>query len=399
MMRTKVPECIEGQLLQGCRRRCAICYGLHRDSGVKRGQIAHLDRNPNNNAIENLAFLCLEHHDEYDCVPSQSKRYTITEVKAFRAELEESMAAAMATPVVLNAPSMVVTATGPERWVGMYRAELGEARADLEVQEISDDRYSVKGIALFGVSRAFGPHIGQLEAEGRVEGDCLVAVMGDYVLRLLLTAGGAVGEESMPRSLFGMGVSFALPYRKLPRGGDVLPQPERRSFESEFWPKEGVPVFVSRVEILALRARPSSDAPVAVKWPIKVKSPVPFDGFRYRTVRPGILVARREGQLVGRNLGRTDYVSHANYYQDGGEDVTVGFRPGDRLEYLQYRAEGTAFLRWQGLALDAPLPNDTDFEELCLPVAESWVRVTCPSSGAKGWVLADEQLEEVARQF
>jgi len=398
-MRPKVPSNIEGQLLLGCRRRCAICYGLDRDSREKHGQIAHLDHNPSNNKIENLAFLCLEHHDQYDVVPSQSKRLTKTEVMVFKAELEDDLAAALAAPFVLNARLGLDFDTEPGGWAGVYRAEAGEAVAELEVQDDGAGHYGVKGIAFHGIRRALGPNIGELEAVGQVEGDCLIATTGSYTLRLRPATGGVVGEETPSSGLFGMGVSFAMLYKKLPRGGDVLPQPERRSFESEFWPAEGVPEYVSRAERLFLHARPASDAPIMAEWTVHLKDPVPFDGFRFRTIRPGVLVARCSGNLVGRNLGRTDYVSQANYYRDGGESVTIRFGPEDHIEYLQYRAEGTAFLRWQGLVLDAPLPGRPDFDTVCHPVAESWVRATSPSTGVTGWVLADDQLEEIHRQF
>jgi hypothetical protein len=53
----------------------------------KQGQIAHIDRNPENNDPNNLAFLCLEHHDRYDSKPSQSKGLTHEEVRRYREEL------------------------------------------------------------------------------------------------------------------------------------------------------------------------------------------------------------------------------------------------------------------------------------------------------------------------
>ena len=65
-----------------------ICFGLHRDESIKKGQIAHLDGNPSNYRVDNLAFLCLEHHDLFDSTTSQSKNLTIPEVKVFRKELE-----------------------------------------------------------------------------------------------------------------------------------------------------------------------------------------------------------------------------------------------------------------------------------------------------------------------
>ncbi len=53
----------------------------------KRGQIAHLDHNPANFVEANLAWLCLEHHSEFDSRTSQHKNYTVAEVKKARDDL------------------------------------------------------------------------------------------------------------------------------------------------------------------------------------------------------------------------------------------------------------------------------------------------------------------------
>jgi len=55
---------------------------LFGDATVKQGQIAHLDQDASNNNVSNLAFLCLEHHDQYDSQTSQSKGFTESEVKS-----------------------------------------------------------------------------------------------------------------------------------------------------------------------------------------------------------------------------------------------------------------------------------------------------------------------------
>jgi hypothetical protein len=78
-------------LLISCGRRCCICFGLYNDFSVKRGQIAHLDQDPANSDPDNLAFLCLPHHDEYDSVPSVTRRLTIEEVKAYRQALHAAV--------------------------------------------------------------------------------------------------------------------------------------------------------------------------------------------------------------------------------------------------------------------------------------------------------------------
>jgi hypothetical protein len=68
------------------------------DLGQKKGQIAHLDHNPENNGQENLVFLCLDHHSEYDSTTSQHKNYTIHEVKAARQRLYQAIEARPRAP-------------------------------------------------------------------------------------------------------------------------------------------------------------------------------------------------------------------------------------------------------------------------------------------------------------
>jgi hypothetical protein len=85
--RKKTSSATEADVLTRSRRRCCICFGLHRDVEVKAGQIVHLDGDRSNNAADNLAFLCLMHHDQYDSTTSQSKNLTIKEVKTYKAEL------------------------------------------------------------------------------------------------------------------------------------------------------------------------------------------------------------------------------------------------------------------------------------------------------------------------
>ncbi len=97
-MRRKTPQPTETEVITRSRRRCCICFGLHRDIAVKRGQIAHLDQDPSNFTKDNLAFLCLPHHDQYDSKTSQSKHFTINEVKWYRKELYEHLETQHAAP-------------------------------------------------------------------------------------------------------------------------------------------------------------------------------------------------------------------------------------------------------------------------------------------------------------
>ena len=73
-------------------RICGFCLGLDGDNGVQVGQIAHLDKNNQNGAIENLMFMCFRHHNEYDSIQSQGVGLTIGEAKEYRAQVEELVA-------------------------------------------------------------------------------------------------------------------------------------------------------------------------------------------------------------------------------------------------------------------------------------------------------------------
>jgi len=89
--RSKIKPDTQVQLFKLSRRRCCFCFYLRNDITEKKGQIAHVDRNRNNNSIQNLAWLCLEHHDEYDTQTSQSKGLTKEELIEYRTLLHEQV--------------------------------------------------------------------------------------------------------------------------------------------------------------------------------------------------------------------------------------------------------------------------------------------------------------------
>jgi hypothetical protein len=55
-----------------------------------------LDRNSANNRLDNLAWLCLPHHDDYDSVRRQTKRLTAEELKVYRSALYAQLARILA---------------------------------------------------------------------------------------------------------------------------------------------------------------------------------------------------------------------------------------------------------------------------------------------------------------
>jgi hypothetical protein len=81
--RKRLSKVVEKSILTKSARRCALCYGMKGDLDEKRGQIAHIDGDRSNNASRNLAFMCLEHHSEFDSRTSQHKNYTAGEVRGY----------------------------------------------------------------------------------------------------------------------------------------------------------------------------------------------------------------------------------------------------------------------------------------------------------------------------
>jgi len=79
---------MQAEILFKSKRRCPLCFSYDFDHSIKKGQIAHLDQDSENNSSENLVFLCLVHHDEYDCKTSQSKGITKEELEKCNQELQ-----------------------------------------------------------------------------------------------------------------------------------------------------------------------------------------------------------------------------------------------------------------------------------------------------------------------
>lgn len=91
MTRKRIPPEIQARILSESRRRCAVCYGLNHDLAIKKGQIAHLDQDPENPSEDNLVFLCFDHHDEFDSKTSQAKNLTRLEIVSYQEQLKKEL--------------------------------------------------------------------------------------------------------------------------------------------------------------------------------------------------------------------------------------------------------------------------------------------------------------------
>ncbi len=92
MARKPISDEVQKNVVTKSRRRCCLCFWHDGKDDVQKGQIAHLDQNNENSDEDNLVFLCLQHHDEYDSKTSQSKGLREDEVRHWRDMLYQEMA-------------------------------------------------------------------------------------------------------------------------------------------------------------------------------------------------------------------------------------------------------------------------------------------------------------------
>lgn len=96
--RVEIPTEVIAEVLIECRRRCCLCVYLDNDRTQRKGQIAHVNQRRDDKRKVNLAYLCLDHHDDYDGRTSQSKGFTEKELRFYRDKLVAELAATEAPP-------------------------------------------------------------------------------------------------------------------------------------------------------------------------------------------------------------------------------------------------------------------------------------------------------------
>lgn len=191
-----------------CRRRCCICFALNRDTELKKGQIAHLNRDRANSELDNLAFLCLEHHDEYDSSTSQAKGLTINEIRHFRIELHEAIARAWKLPVRFG--EVEIASADPVEGRFVRRGEYDFA--ELQVRRVGATSIQVSGLALWGTHRE-APSNGVVEFEVALQGNVATYVDermadGQYRLQLTFMREALVVHEQYVIAYHGHNVTF-----------------------------------------------------------------------------------------------------------------------------------------------------------------------------------------------
>ncbi|ECZ6324423.1 hypothetical protein C5G84_02150 [Salmonella enterica] len=95
--RKEIPDNVQANIMEKSAARCAICYGTRMNTDavypVPGFQLAHIDRNAANSAENNLALLCIPCHSMYDSTFRQAKNYRPENIRRWRDQLYEDVAA------------------------------------------------------------------------------------------------------------------------------------------------------------------------------------------------------------------------------------------------------------------------------------------------------------------
>ena len=166
----------------------------------------------------------------------------------------------------------------------------------------------------------------------------------------------------------------------------LLYSAEGDPFEISLWPGEGRPVLRAQSEQLQLRESPSLSASGSETVKTILNGLLTFDDSRYKTVSVGRIRAISAVKIDGRLIGPVTRLSRGDYY-GRHEHTALDLKPGTEFDYLQYRAEGSCFIRIGGNVIEAePCPAQSpEFRLLRVPAVEWWVHVSVGSSS--GWVL------------
>lgn len=220
MPRKRVSEKIQDAVLFASKRRCCLCFGLNGDTTIKSGQLAHLDKNNQNNAQANLAFLCLIHHDQYDSTTRQSKNITIGEIKNYQRLLSEKLTEQFDNLNFFEDVKVALVDTIP----GLYIRTGTPHSAEIQITRLLNGSYHVLADAVWVNLFHYGAHLGQLEFSADLTNNILEYTyypefdedIPSYKVVLEFTENGLkITEENAEFSpSFGMNVNLTGEYEK-----------------------------------------------------------------------------------------------------------------------------------------------------------------------------------------
>lgn len=163
-------------------------------------------------------------------------------------------------------------------------------------------------------------------------------------------------------------------------------------FESSMTPEEGVPHYETLAGAIELYAEPNAAAMLAGRVSPPAGTRFESAEARFRTLEPAPVTLKVPLRARGRSFGCIGLLTREAYYRSEQPSADMNLPAGTAFEYLQYRAEGTCFVRIDGAVLDTddlcPTVDRELFEMPAEPATELWIRTTL--DGVTGWVRIDE---------
>ena len=172
-------------------------------------------------------------------------------------------------------------------------------------------------------------------------------------------------------------------------------------FEVGLWPGEGIPVVEALRAELPLLQSPEVGSPVVSVLMAGSGRQITYDSTRFQTITPAAVRVIGDAVVRGRHLGALRHLSREQYNSTAFRDTAIALAPPAVFEFLQYRAEGTCFVRIGGRVVDAdpcPVHDRTRFTTAGEPQTLWWIHAH-GATGA-GWLQVTDSTAAVeGRRF
>jgi hypothetical protein len=137
-VRTPIPDCVAAEVLYQHDRICCVC-----NEPGKAIQIHHIDENPSNHSLENLAVLCLQHHEETHLHGGFGRKLRAVDVMKHREEWTRRVGERRALVDKLVVEKMATVSAKAERRPFRYRPSAKLLKLYLDnIPDIIGDTYA-----------------------------------------------------------------------------------------------------------------------------------------------------------------------------------------------------------------------------------------------------------------
>lgn len=165
-------------------------------------------------------------------------------------------------------------------------------------------------------------------------------------------------------------------------------------FSVGLWPNEGKPALSSLGKPIPVFKMPSSKSAKIGDLTLKKAHTINFSDAVTITLKPGLIMFNKGSELKGTDYGKVTALTKDEYY-DRGTPFNGKIASDETLDYLQYRAEGSFFIRRNGKVLAL----ESGPEPLSKPMTEWWVRLKLTKNKLdSGWIKIQSDMVQDRRQ-